>query len=663
MAHSNSPNSVALVTFRQGPLVDALKLLGAETPEQTNLWSHTDQDELRWKLVSQRDQGNLDIAFSGLKIAAKIWPSNPIFILELLVLRVHGWRTEIDDLARSAPEDVRYDPQIAIHLAFDAAKAGRLDEARTHLSHTLGTSPAILRPFSAIHAQALHLAVLEPAKNAYLKAQDQTDFDVLLSTEASTLIDALAEMILQSDRLGDLTPSLRGIVFQNIYGLPHVQSLTLEALRRIDHRLSLSGKVARLALLEAFRLPDALTLAKQILDDDASRSNAHFARVGSTLAVRARNGALERSILNRFALAPGSTTSIDLARAAEVNLRRHAVKADRPLEIFVGLFGQMRDPEFIIPKLVSSIQASFSASTAGPFNLSFGLSSWSNTGHRALTLDDAAGFFSQASPPPLAELFHERFGANGHQLALTYPHLTTALIAYVTSRSPREPSPTELTSYLPKGSEFIVEAEGPVEENIRGHLNRGSTQDAWRHINQFKMWSRISRLSLPITKFEKKMGKPFDACLFMRCDLSDVTGNIGDTVAQASSVYDANTVYYDYDPHAEYIEGAGDRYITSSREAMETILQGYAQYLRIHEFDGPDTPLRQRMTAHEGLQSLIYRRGLTPQPVWDLHYSIHRGAPPAATLVPALVADLQSCSDRDLRAIMQKALNGLEAMQ
>jgi len=663
MAHSDARHSAALVALKQGQLFEALKLLGDETPDQARSWSHKDRDELRWKLVSQRDEGNIDIAFSGLKIAARIWPSEPIYLLELLVLRAHGSRIEIDELIRSAPPDVRHDPQIAIHLGFDAAQTGQLDEARAYLSHTAGTPPEILRPFAAIHSQALRLAVLDPAKTAYLKAQAQQGFDTLASTEASTLIDALGEMIVQSDGIGNLSSSIRSIVFQNVYGLPHVQNLTLEALKRNDHRLSLPGRVARLALLEAFRLPEASNLAESILADEASRSNAHFARLGATLAARTRNGALERSILSRFAPAQHTIASIDCARAAEVNLRRHVVKADRPLEVFIGLFGQMRDPDIVIPKLVASIQAAFTASSAGPFNLSFGLSSWSKTGHRALTLDDAAGFFGQASPPPLAALFHERYGANGHQLALTYPHLIAALLAYVASRSPRDLSSTELTTYLPKDSEFILEPESQIEDEIRKSLAQGGTQDAWRHINQFKMWSRIARLSAPIATFETKMGRAFDACLIIRCDLADVSGHIGDAIAQASSIYDLNTVYYDYDPHAEYIEGAGDRYIIASREAMAKIILGYDNYLRIHENDGPHLPLRERMSAHEGLQSLIYRQGLTPHPVWNLHYRIHRGAPPAATLIPALTADLQSCSDPDLRDVMQNALNGLEALQ
>lgn len=627
--------------------LQSLLAIGALADGDSIAWSAVERDRLRWKLVQWRDEGRRDDAIAALQLAARQWPEDPIFLLELLVLQLATPDLDLQAELESASGDCLSHPEIALILGHKALVAGDLDRARMSLD-AIGDLPRErMTPFAGLYRDLLYRAGLEPARSRYAAAAQAAPAP-LETAEAADLIEVLAWVMIHADRYENLFDVARAVMYFETLEAPLSQHIVLRAIKLAAPRLSIDGKALRLQLMGATYGPaETLPIIRHLLDQEASRTSTRFTRTASVIAARSKDGALEREILCRFTPANDYLTGLEAAQAAEIFARRKALGLEEPLEIFVGFFGQMREPEAVLPLAVTAIQDAFSEPRYGHANLHFALSTWPRTGGRAISLDDATGFFAQAAPSEVRGLLTSRFGASGHGLATRLPNLVTALIDHSVRKSAREASLSELLSYLPSGAIVTTNPEAQIEQEVRRSLARiGRNHPAT--INQLKMWSRIGALREPLLAHETRLGRPVDVCLLIRCDLANVKGSLGELAARAASPYEETSIFYDYDPHAEFIDGSGDRYMLGSRQSIEPLLGGYAHYLDVVQTE-PTGPLSERIEAHSGVQSLIVLNGLTPSPVWALGYELHRGAPSAASLATALKADHDSAADPDIR--------------
>lgn len=623
-------------------------------------WSDAEIDRLRWSLVGWRDEGYVDEAVQGLLEAGRRWPRHPQFLLELLVIRSMRPGLDLSEALSRWPAETLDHPEVALFLGLEAAAQGQLDEARKRLEQLDGVDAKRLAPFRGQYIELLELVGLEPARAAYAEAA-RSSSDPLSTPEAAALISVLTELLVHADGMGGLVNLTRALMYFGKLDAPAVQHVVQTAMEQARPRLSLDGKVVHLELILATYVDGirALPLVRELMAAEATRGSARFARVASVVAARLKDGALEREVLARFTPPAQAASPLEAAQIAEVEGRRRARKLDRPLRIFVGLFGQMREPEAVLPQSIEAVRAAFADTGHGPVELHFALSTWPRTGGRGLTLDDATGFFAQAAPLEARPLLTSRNGATGHALAARMPHLVSTLVDHSTRRSARDTTPEELAGYLPQGARVVTTPEAEVEAPVRPGLARIGRENS-ATMNQFKMWSRIAALGDALKAHEAEQGRPMDLCLLMRCDLARVKGSLTEAAARAASPWDASTVFYDYDPHAEFIEGAGDRYMLGARDAMASLMGGYDHYLAAVRAE-PLDPLASRLTAHECVQSLIVLHGLTPFPVWALGYELHRGTPPAARVAEALAADLALGCDPELAAEIKAALDRLSA--
>jgi len=215
-----------------------------------------------------------------------------------------------------------------------------------------------------------------------------------------------------------------------------------------------------------------------------------------------------------------------------------------------------------------------------------------------------------------------------------------------------------LQALLPNGASIVVDSEDHLEQEVRDALAKGNRPDGWNNINQFKMWSRIAGLKSAIDAQEMRLGRQVDACLFYRCDIPSVGGDIEDLICRVASLYEDNIVYNDYDPHANYIDGIGDRIIVLSRKAADALFGGLDHFLAV--WGGDSAPeLAIRIGCHEGPQSVLFANGLSAIPV-PLQFYIHRPKAPVAPLIPALEADLAQSTDPAVRTALEAALAHLQ---
>lgn len=636
------------------------EVLRAITSGQGHDYGAEDLDRLRWSLVGWRDKGHIAEAVEGLRASALRWPEVPQFLLELLVIKSGGYQLDLDPVLAASPIETLTTPTVALFVGLEAARENDLARAREMAGHLVGVQAKDIAPFQANLVELLRYALLEEARTIYLTAAQDCDDPVSLG-EAQRLTAELSTFFALADRQGCLNAVIRSLYFFDELAVPAGRQIIVAAVEIAAKNFTPDGKVVYLELMLA-NMPGhdrARGLIRHILEDESSRTSARFARAASIAAARLKDGNLEAEILARFSPPSQITSAADAANVAEVQLRRNARGLDKPMDVFVGFFGQLREPEAVLPNAVAAVRSAFSDRRHQSFNLHFALSTWPRTGGRPLSLSDAAGFFYQSVPVELRELFDGRNGSNGTALMKRLPNLTSLLIDHSTNCAARDTTLAELAALLPSGAQVITTPEDEIEGEVCPLLTRiGRAHPAT--INQMKMWSRIATLRQALALHESALGRAVDACLLMRCDLASVTGSLSELANRAVSPWENSSIFYDYDPHAEFIGGAGDRYMLGSRSSALELMQGYGHYLDIARSASPD-PLAEQLTAHTGVQSLMVLRGLTPTPVWPLQYELHRGTPSSRSLIEALQADLAVADTVNLHTDIEAALGLIAA--
>lgn len=602
---------------------------------------------LRWAAVAQRDGGDLKAAIDSLTELSRIWPEEPSFWLELLVIR-ERFDPNVDiDMSR-CPDSVKAYPAVALFLCSHAVRSGDVDQARRLLDGVGPLDPVSARAFADLHQKLVETLKLRPALEGLSKT------DVAPELARATALEALETLVLIADGSEALRPFCRAVGFFNIHGFEQPASSLIEAMENVRDRLSLSGLGVYLGLLIALRLDDrAEIMARDLMERPEVSLSWETLRAIVLLAARRADADLEHKALRR-----AQTLSVDdPVRHAELTQRARSLRLDRPLRVFIGLFGQMRDPDQVIPALVEHFQQSFASSGS---EIRFGLATWPQTGFRPLSMDDSAGFFQQVVPPPVRPVLSDQYGADGHRLRAVWPDMVDALMDWSGSQTARTPDIETLEGLLPKGSKIALGDEDAVRRCVdqTPPATRGLARD---QINQLKMWSRISSLRPLVQAFESEDQREFDSCILVRCDLVNLKGSLSALAARSASAQGEAFVFHDYDAHAEFIEGSGDRYMVASRSAAEVLFSGFDHYVESLQTD--HQPLRERVLCHEGVQSLLFVNGLTPEPVWAMGYEIHRSAAPRQKLAAALRRELKASRGTARHDDAKLALAALENLQ
>jgi len=649
--------------YEQSDLASQLSLLLGEADSLVHTpfeaWSDKERDDLRWTLVRWRDSGRLEDAVEGLSLANRIWEQDPIFLLELLVIEQYNPHLVDGRLIEDQTDQTLAYPPVMLFLALRAVQAGRLDIGSSAYDVICAAGVECIHPFYAQYYKLAEIVLINAARERLPDSPDASGSVNLKYIQHRELFtQAIGVSLISAQYAGELSSRVRDIAFVNTHAVQDPIDLCLKSFDTVIDKLNIDGKLVYMRFLQAIgSTARSKEIAHDLLADEDTRNSAQFARIGSTLAARRHDAITERLILARY---QSDTSQVANAHDVEVSKRRKAVAADRPLNVFVGLYGQLRDPRQILQASTSALIESFENSPCGPFQLHFGLSAWSRPGRRPLTEGDSVGFYQQSAPTALHPLTAVSFGTNGRDLALTFPNLVAAMVAHNNAAEVDNYTESDLKPLFPAHTSIALASELPVEAEVRQTLAAGRSEAAWSQLNQFKMWARIAGLKQSLLEQEAMLGHPVDACLFLRCDLTNLKGQLAEAAVRVASAYDQKSVLYDYDGHAEFVEGAGDRYMVMSRTSADVILDGYANTLAIHATTSPqEAALRARIGPHEGLASLLFKSGLTPEPISSLYYEIHRGAPPTPALQQALEADLEFSTDPRAQHAIRSALQNL----
>jgi len=616
-----------------------------------------ERDALRWMFVHWRDAGHFGDALAAFQQSSRIWPNDPVFAIEILVLeREHPalLETEVQALLQRMSPLVRSSCVVDLLLARRSGRLGDWEQAFRGLKRVLDRpDPAIRNYFQDLHALAV--SVFAGWSDVQAGGADrQAPLDV------SPTLDAY---LLAVDQVGALDDILRSITYLNVFGLDDPVNQVLASLGRIQTSLGVEGLGGLIMLLlSRHRQHQAREVVEAGLADPASLRSPLFVKAAVGCAIAQRDALLERTLLSGFAVAEGDgqTHPVTRARVAEIMARRRSVMADRPLRVFVGLFGQSRAAGQTIPQTIDKVIRAFDAATVGAFEVSFGMATWLRPGHRVLDISHPTAFFLEVVPVALHPLFMDERGLPPTATARLYPNLVHGMIEYTRAQCQVPVTVEDLSDLFPADrATILVDDEDEVEAEARRALEAGGHMGRVDHLNQYKMWSRISRLRDALEQEAARQGAPFDACVLMRSDLQYEGGDLANIVCRAVSAFEADRVFCDNDPHAEFIEGLGDRYLIASAANADILFDGYRYKLNLASSVGDEAAGRQRMAGHELLHRILFERGRTPSPLTGIHYLLRREQIPAMPLIEALRRDLDGVADAEARSRVMAAIASL----
>lgn len=325
---------------------------------------------------------------------------------------------------------------------------------------------------------------------------------------------------------------------------------------------------------------------------------------------------------------------------------RPAVKSQEVRHLFVGFFGQMRFPEATVPALIDQARRMVPDS-----HVSIAFSTWNRSGVRMLEDTDPVYFATEQLPPPFAGFCEAASLASGRDFCELFP----ALGALLRERARAHLEITE--SGLEALAEEVVLtdiADDEVFRNGPGKAIAKAFPEQPFMLNQGRMWNRIAGLGPLLHKAERQKGSVTDV-LLMRPDIR-IEGDLAEIFGDTSFV-ERPLAYVDYDAHATFLGGVGDRIFFTSPSVASRLFDGenIMQAVTGDSADILDT-YRWFLVPHRYPQTLLFEHGAQIRQVdhEQLKMHIFRGQIELKDIIGALRQDRDNSPDLKARDFLNK---------
>ncbi|EDX79091.1 hypothetical protein BBAL3_248 [Brevundimonas sp. BAL3] len=314
--------------------------------------------------------------------------------------------------------------------------------------------------------------------------------------------------------------------------------------------------------------------------------------------------------------------------------------------LFVGFFGQMRFPETTVPALIAQAQR-----MAPESHVSIAFSTWNRSGVRMLEDADPVYFATEQLPPPFAGFCETASLASGRDFCDLFPAIGARLRERARAR-------LEITqSGLEALAEEAVLTDIADDETFRsgpGEAIAKAFPGQAFMLNQGRMWNRIASLRPLLRRAEQQKGVVTDV-LLMRPDIridGDLAEIFGDT-----SLSGRPMAYVDYDAHATFLGGVGDRIFFTSPNVAHRLFDG-EDIMQIVTNDSAailDT-YRWFLVPHRYPQTLLFEHGAQIRQVGHEQLKMHifRGQIELKDIIDALRQDRDGSPDLKARDFLNK---------
>lgn len=622
--------------------------------------------------VCVRDQGNY---VDSLKMMESIWNNHKEFFLclEILVISVHlikdGERFRVFE--KTIPREYQSHPHILLFIAGGSFLTGDLMRAADLLQRVSPESVHDIPSFDAFRRQLifnLNGAASDLLINVSAAARDERvhyiarDLQIKRYVTFLKGIDSFAafEFALIS---GILYPAADVKIPTDL-----ISDIVLEFQRQIpeDER-----NVVLFRLLVAFKFVEPADSLAKILLDTKFVHNPDF--IKQLFKLSELNGMAKWRLV---AIATGqdllelnldefnwrhpnanvqhkelSARMLSLRGAGEEEFKKlhllpkggysfHVGRADRE-HVFIGMFGQCRFSNYIFPRLAQKLNEETWPLRQDGVAFSYGIATWDRGGSRGLFDTDSVHFLLQHLP---VELHESVMRLNCKSVADVKRHLPN-LVKFCASHADLDSHITAdyLTSSLWPEIEADIWSDTDFMSSI-GQRVANKFEGNFHLVNQARMWNRISALRALAERAESEKGLPITRYLLLRSDLVINGASLISNLLSLAKRCGTNFLMGDNDPHANFIEGLGDRIMFCDRQAFSRITSGQDLFLNVIDDDGSMKPYLSRCHAHQFLETILFEQDtrLNRLP-WELtKHEIYRGRLTMEQVKPHLDDDLHS---------------------
>lgn len=317
--------------------------------------------------------------------------------------------------------------------------------------------------------------------------------------------------------------------------------------------------------------------------------------------------------------------------------------------LFVGFFGQLRFPDETMPKISMALRSEFPNA-----KISFAVSTWDLSGVRELEDEHRVHFATEQLPAEFLTFCTDKEIADVQQFSHFFPEVTRMLRAR--GRGAQEVSGALLNSLCGAPVYSRIDNDA-VFMTTTGAVLSQAYKDRNIMLNQGRMWNRISRFDGLINDVERECGPVTDVVL-IRSDLM-LNGSLSAALGSAPDGFLEKGVLVDYDAHAKYINGIGDRIFISGREAAQRLFDAERVMTKTLMDGGTARDIHYWFLApHVYPQTLLYQHGSNisclDQEIFSVE--IYRGRMSWEQILPQAVSDSLNSQNAAARDFLSSSI-------
>lgn len=581
-----------------------------------------------------RDLGDVATALDGLSTYYRSFKSSRIK-LELLIIisyvlsDIHKTRLFIkqNDLLETDTSDVRL--MHAYGLALIGEIEPSLEAFQTVDRFEVCPNPFFNQIYSELQVKYLHQVEFIVSKIPAIVGKDR----ILASLFQSSILARLS--FLRGD---DFESFIRKIIFTGSDQERIASHLFMENLREIKNTTDPINLTVLLRLLISIKETSEATKLALELSHSSVRANPDFLKSLFKLSDETNDGKwalMAREICSGAPPVIGNEYLLNRSKVQAYELFKRletpsvsSVSALQPVQdkhIFIGIFGQLRYERENLGNLISRITGILDRCAPG-LTVSFGVSTWDTTGRRDLLGHTPVGFLLEVVPIELVPLIRELGVPSVSDAQNVLPAVISKIIL-------------EQGSVSKVNSDYIKDIAGfrlPCDIASADAFNMGEEINIISEkyfgdvdiMNQARMFNRLQGLKPLVETAEKWKGRPVTHGLLVRNDLNFKSDSLGLRIQAFLNSNVPNSFASDDDPHANFIEGVGDRYMLCDNLALAHIIEANHIFrsllLETGEFD---QSVSYRFLPHQMLESVLFQRGtsISRIGVSEVPFEIYRG--------------------------------------
>jgi hypothetical protein len=335
--------------------------------------------------------------------------------------------------------------------------------------------------------------------------------------------------------------------------------------------------------------------------------------------------------------------------------QRPAMDGAAPKHLFIGFFGQCRFPYQTLPQLLAYIRKDLEPWLAAGHQVSYGISTWTETGQHKLEPDSYSHQFLERLPRELQTLVHNQRFNMFRELADMLPATTAKLVALSTRNAQID------THVLRDLFGFDVTADIKEDSAYRTELGAMIAQEYGSHardfMNQGRMWDRPHGLGEVFRAVEQQTGQAVDQMIAMRTDMVFSSGSLAALVDQIATDPHENMVICNNNQTVNYMDGIDDCYWVGHTRAASRVFDGKAMLEAM--LTNPDLRhhYRDRLHPHRLARSLYFEHGCDMKVASDaMHFYLFRGSFTLSDLWDEIRLDATTSPNENGRVFAQRLL-------